>query len=91
MNRLGRWFQQHDRTIEATFAVIFGGLLLHAIADVNGWLGAPGFRPRGTLVFTIGCFVGTIAPLIGRRTRMLQLVMAVTSISLMFWSLRFTD
>ncbi|MBL8981225.1 MAG: hypothetical protein JNL26_03520 [Gemmatimonadetes bacterium] len=52
---------------------------------------SPGRDASATRHATPAAAAGALAPLIGRRTRMLQLVMAVTSISLMFWSLRFTD
>lgn len=88
MNRQREWFQRNDRRIEWGFVAVFGALLLHAIADVSGLLGDPGFRPRAHLVLTAGMFLGPVAALMARRSRGVAMALALVSIVLTLGSLR---
>lgn len=88
MNRHLEWFRRNDRRIEWGFVVLFGALLIHAIADANGLLGSPGFRPRRHLVLTTGMLLGAIAPLVAPRSRRVAIALALVSLVLTLGSLR---
>ncbi len=88
MNRRPAGLSRIDRRFEWGFVVLFGALLVHAIADASGVLGTPGFRPRGHVVLTTGLFLGAVAPLATRRSRGLMVALGIASIVLTWGSLR---
>lgn len=88
MNRPVAWLQRNDRRIEWGFVVLFGALLVHAIADASGVLGTPGFRPLGHVVLTTGMFLGAVAAVVAPRSRRLMIALGIASVGLVLGSLR---